>query len=215
MRLLFPLFLIFITATEADLIGKYQIDDEIMLDVLELKKDHTFEYISQDSIFPSQTITGNWSVRENLLILHHKTSIKERSAEYKEEVFQDSNDKVLIKVINENGEPEKGFEIKYFLNNQQSQVEKTNQDGLLQFNKYDMIKNENDLVQVEIVYFMYNSIVREKTTVNKNSDQIVLTIYSYPRVVERTLEYQFFIEEEKLISINAPFVSESRVYHKL
>jgi hypothetical protein len=66
------LFLVLLSSTVAaqtDLVGKYQINHDLLTDILQLKEDYTYEYISQSSPFPSQNYTGIWHIKDNKVIL--------------------------------------------------------------------------------------------------------------------------------------------------
>lgn len=201
--------------TSSEIIGKYQIESERSFDTLEIKKDGTYEYQSRgDSCWTWSDITGTWELKNGILILNHKYSFEEDATKYIENKNTISKGSTIFEIKDNYGKPITNFEIKYWCDNN-TQVKKTDKKGIIEFDKCDIIKNEDDIVGIGIKYLTHGKETTETTSVHKNSDRITLTINSEPKTIYKKEKYRFAVDNGKLKSIEFPYVEEVSTYKKL
>jgi hypothetical protein len=198
-----------------EIIGKYQIESKLSYDTLELKKDGTYEYESRgDSCWMWSDFSGTWELKNNELTLFHNYSFQEETTEYIEKLDKFSRDFVIFEVTDKNGKPISEFEVKYSINNE-TQSKKTDKNGIIKFDKYDIESGKNENVGIQIKYLTNGNETSESTTVNGNSDRITLRINDKPKTIEKREKYRFSYKNGILKSIEFPYVEETSTYKKL
>lgn len=198
-----------------EIIGKYQIESKLSYDTLELKKDGTYEYESRgDSCWMWSDFSGTWELKNDELRLFHNYSFQEETTEYIEKLDKFSRDYVIFKVTDKNGKPISEFEVKYSINNE-TQIKKTDKNGIIKFDKYDIESGKNENVGIQIKYLTNGNETSESTTVNGNSDKITLRINDKPKIIEKREKYRFAYKNGILKSIEFPYVEETSTYKKL
>ena len=198
-----------------EIIGKYQIESKLSYDTLELKKDGTYEYESRgDSCWMWSDFSGTWELKNNELTLFHNYSFQEETTEYIEKLDKFSRDFVIFEVTDKNGKPISEFEVKYSINNE-TQIKKTDKNGIIKFDKYDIESGKNENVGIQIKYLTNGNETSESTTVNGNSDRITLRINDKPKTIEKREKYRFSYKNGILKSIEFPYVEETSTYKKL
>jgi hypothetical protein len=199
-----------------EIIGKYQIESQRSFDTLELKKDGTYEYLSRgDSCWMWLDISGTWKLKSDQLTLYHKYSFQEETTEYIEESDKVSKDKVSFLVTNFDGVPIPEFEVNYSSEDDKTQTRKTDINGAIIFDKYDIVYNENDNVGIQIKYKINGNDTSESTSINRNSDRIILKINSKPKTIHKKEEYLFSFKNGILKSVDFRYVDEISTYNKL
>ncbi len=198
-----------------EIIGKYQIESKLSYDTLELKKDGTYEYESRgDSCWMWSDFSGTWELKNNELTLFHNYPFQEETTEYIEKLDKFSRDFVIFEVTDKNGKPLSEFEVKYSINNE-TQIKKTDKNGIIKFDKYDIESGKNENVGIQIKYLTNGNETSESTTVNGNSDRITLRINDKPKTIEKREKYRFSYKNGILKSIEFPYVEETSTYKKL
>ena len=202
--------------TSTEIIGKYQIESELSIDTLELKKDGTYEYQSRgDSCWTWSDFSGTWELKNNELTLFHNYSYQEETTEYIEKLDKFSRDYVIFEVTDNFGKAISEFEVKYSIRNKPAQIKKTDENGIIRFDKYDTENGGNDTVGIQIKYLTNGNETSESTTLNRNSDRIILRINSKPKTIEKNEKYRFEYTDGKLKSVEFPYVDETSTYKKL
>ena len=202
--------------TSNDIIGKYQIESKRSYDTLELKKDGTYEYHSLgDSCWTWSNFTGTWEIKSDLLILNHEYSIEEDCAKYFEKIEIPSKDFVTFVVLSINGEPIPNFEVKYSSINNKSQIKKTDENGIIIFDKYEIIYDKNDSVNIYIKFKTNELDTSVSNSVSRNSDRINLKINFQPKTIFKKKKYKFSYINKTLKSIEFEYVDETSTYKKL
>ncbi|AUC80734.1 hypothetical protein [Lacinutrix sp. Bg11-31] len=213
--LLLTLIFCLFNLNSSEIIGKYQIESNRAGDTLELKKDGTFEYESRgDSCYMWSDFSGTWELKNDELTLFHNYSFQEETTEYIEKLDKFSRDFVIFEVTDKNGKPISEFEVKYSINNE-TQIKKTDKNGIIKFNKYDIESGKNENVGIQIKYLTNGNETSESTTVNGNSDKITLRINDKPKTIEKREKYRFSYKNGILKSIEFPYVEETSTYKKL
>ncbi|NRD24909.1 hypothetical protein HNV10_16765 [Winogradskyella litoriviva] len=213
--LLLTLIFCLFNLNSSEIIGKYQIESNRAGDTLELKKDGTFEYESRgDSCYMWSDFSGTWELKNDELTLFHNYSFQEETTEYIEKLDKFSRDFVIFEVTDKNGKPISEFEVKYSINNE-IQIKKTDKNGIIKFNKYDIESGKNENVGIQIKYLTNGNETSESTTVNGNSDKITLRINDKPKTIEKREKYRFSYKNGILKSIEFPYVEETSTYKKL
>ena len=213
--LLLTLIFCLFNLNSSEIIGKYQIESNRAGDTLELKKDGTFEYESGgDSCYMWSDFSGTWELKNDELTLFHNYSFQEETTEYIEKLDKFSRDFVIFEVTDKNGKPISEFEVKYSINNE-TQIKKTDKNGIIKFNKYDIESGKNENVGIQIKYLTNGNETSESTTVNGNSDKITLRINDKPKTIEKREKYHFSFKNGILKSIEFPYVEETSTYKKL
>ncbi|EDM45077.1 hypothetical protein SCB49_03114 [unidentified eubacterium SCB49] len=198
-----------------EIIGKYQIESKLSYDTLELKKDGTYEYESRgDSCWMWSDFSGTWELKNDELTLFHNYSFQEETTEYIEILDEFSRDFVIFEVMDKNEKPISEFEVKYSINNE-TQIKKTDENGIIKFDKYDIDSGKNENVGIQIKYLTNGNETSESTTVNGNSDRITLRINDEPKTIEKREKYRFSYKNGILKSIEFPYVEEISTYKKL
>jgi hypothetical protein len=202
--------------TVTDIIGKYQIESELSYDTLEIKQDGTYEYQSRgDSCWTWTDITGTWELKGDLLILHHNFSYVESATEYIEKVNEVSEKHVTIDVKDNFGNPISDFEINYTSLDDKTQTKKTDKNGIVIFEKYDIVFNEGDTAGIHIQYEANGNETSESMFVDRLADRISIKINNQPKTIEKNEEYKFLVDKRNLKSIEFPYVGEISTYKKL
>jgi len=214
--LLLTFIFCFFNLTSTEIIGKYQIESKLSHDTLELKKDGTYEYQSRgDSCWTWSDITGTWELKNGILILNHNYSYEEEATKYVEKKDSVSKDFVIFEIKDVYGKPIPEFEIKYWCENNNTQIKKTNKKGIVKLDKCDVIKNEDDIVGIGIKYLTNGKETTETNSIYKNSDRVILSINNSPKTIEKKEKYRFAFDNGKLKSIEFPYVEEISTYKKL
>ncbi|WP_165749646.1 hypothetical protein [Cellulophaga sp. Z1A5H] len=214
--LLLTLIFCIFNLNSVEIIGKYQIENKLSYDTLELKKDGTYEYQSRgDSCWTWSDIIGTWELKDRILILNHNYSYEEDVTKYIEKKDSVSKSFVIFEIKDIYGKPISEFEIKYWCENDNTQIKKTDKKGIAKFDKCDLIKNEDDTVGIGIKYLTNGKETTETTSVYKNSDRVILSINSKPKTIDKKEKYRFSFDKGKLKSIEFPYVDEISTYKKL
>ena len=212
LTLIFCLFNLTIT----EIVGKYQIESKLSYDTLELKKDGTYEYESRgDSCYMWSDFSGTWELENDELTLYHNYSFEEETTRYIQKVDNVSKEFVTFVVKDKNGKPLSDFEVKYSSRNNKTQIKKTDRDGIIKFEKYDIVYDINDNVGIQIKYKTNGNETSQSTTVSRNSDRINLTINSEPKTIDKKEKYQFSYKNGIIKSIDFRYVDDISTYKKL
>ena len=199
-----------------EIIGKYQIESKLSYDTLELKKDGTYEYESRgDSCWMWSDFSGTWELKNDELTLYHNYSYEEETTEYIEKLDKFSRDFVIFEVTDKSGKPLSEFEVKYSINNYEAQIKKTDTNGIIKFDKYDIVSGGNENVGIQIKYLTNGNETSQSTTVNGNSDRIILRINSEPKTIDKKEKYLFSYKNGILKSVDFRYVEEISRYKKL
>lgn len=211
--LLLTLMLFLFNSPLTEIIGKYQIENENSFDTLELKKDGTYKYQSLgDSCWTWTDITGTWELKNGILILNHIYTYQESATTYIESIKPDLDD-IIFEVKDNFGKPIQDFEITYWCDNKQ--IRKTDENGIVGFEKCYQIQDAIEIVSVGIKYLINGYKTGEANQVYKKSNYIVLTINSEPKTINKKEKYRFEYINGKLKSIEFPYVDEMSTYRKL
>ena len=214
--LLLTLIFCLFNLTSTEIIGKYQIENERSGDTLELKKDGTYEYQSRgDSCWTWSDFSGTWELKNNELTLFHNYSYQEETTEYIEKLDKFSRDFVIFEVTDKNGKPISEFEVKYSISNNEPQIKQTDTNGIIKFKKYDIVSGGNENVGIQIKYLTNGNETSESTTLNRNSDRIILRINSEPKTIDKKEKYLFSFKSGILKSVDFRYVVENSTYKKL
>jgi len=214
--LLLTLIFCLFNLTTTEIIGKYQIESNRSGDTLELKKDGTYEYKSRgDSCYMWSDFSGTWELKNDELTLFHNYSYQEETTEYIEKLDKFSRDFVIFEVTDKNGKPISEFEVKYSIRNKEPQIKKTDKKGIIKFNKYNNVSGENENVGIQIKYLTNGNETSESTTLNRNSDRIILRINSEPKTIDKKEKYLFSYKNGILKSVDFRYVEEISTYKKL
>ena len=214
--LLLTLIFCLFNLTSTEIIGKYQIENERSGDTLELKKDGTYEYQSRgDSCWTWSDFSGTWELKNDELTLFHNYSYQEETTEYIEKLDKFSRDFVIFEVTDKNGKPISEFEVKYSISNNEPQIKQTDTNGIIKFKKYDIVSGGNENVGIQIKYLTNGNETSESTTLNRNSDRIILRINSEPKTIDKKEKYLFSFKSGILKSVDFSYVDEISTYKKL
>ena len=214
--LLLTLIFCFFNLTTSEIIGKYQIESKRSGDTLELIKDGTYKYESRgDSCYMWSDFSGTWELKNDELTLYHNYSYQEKTTEYIEKLDEFSRDFVIFEVTDENGKPISQFEVKYSSRNKEPQIKKTDKNGIIRFDKYDAENGGNETVGIKIKYLINGNETSESTTLNRNSDRIILRINSEPKTIEKKEKYLFTYKNGILKSVDFRYVDKINTYKKL
>jgi hypothetical protein len=214
--LLLTLIFCLFNLTTSEIIGKYQIESKRSGDTLELKKDGTYEYESRgDSCYMWSDFSGTWELKNDELTLFHNYSYQEETTEYIEKLDKFSRDFVIFEVTDKSGKPLSEFEVKYSISYNKSQIKKTDKNGIIKFNKYGIVSGGNENVGIQIKYLTNGNETSQSTTVNGNSDRIILRINSEPKTIEKKEKYLFSYKNGILKSVDFRYVNEISTYKKL
>jgi hypothetical protein len=213
--LLTLLFCIF-NLTTTEIIGKYQIESKRSIDTLELKEDGTYEYQSRgDSCWTWSDINGTWKLKGDILILHHEYSYVESASEYIEKIDEVSKEIVRIDIKDNFGKPKVDFVVNYSSVDRKTQTKKTDKNGIVVFDKYDIVYNEKDRAGIKIKYAENGNESSENRSVDRLSDRISIRINNQPETVEKNEEYRFSVDNGVIKSIEFRYVDEVSTYKKL
>ncbi len=214
--LLLTLIFCLFNLTTSEISGKYQIESKRSGDTLELKKDGTYEYESRgDSCWMWSDFSGTWELKNDELTLFHNYSFEEDTTEYIQKVDDVSKDFVTFVVKDKYGKPLSDFEVKYSSRNNEIQIKKTNTNGIIKFDKYEVVYDKNDVVGIQIKYKTNGNETSQSTTVSRNSDRINLTINSEPKTINKKEKYRFSYKNGIIKSIDFRYVDEISTYKKL
>ncbi|AXT54654.1 hypothetical protein D1815_02380 [Aquimarina sp. AD1] len=218
MKTPFLIFILyFLNLTTVEIVGKYQIENDLSFDTLELKDDGTYEYLSRgDSCWTWSDIKGIWELKEDVLILHHNYSYVENATEYIEQTDEISKDFVIVQIKDNFGKSISDFEVNYSsIDWKKKQTKKTDENGIVKFDKYGVIYNKNDSASIQIKYLENGKESSESAVVERNSDRITININSEPKTIHKREKYSFEFKKGKLKSIEFPYVDEISSYKKL
>lgn len=215
MKTLLLTFIIYLfNLNMTDIVGTYQIESKRSGDTLELKKDGTFEYQSRGgSCWTWKDITGTWELKNRILILNHSYSYQEEATKFVEEIMENLDNTVTFEVKDNFGKPIPDFELKYWCDN--NQINKTDINGVMKFNKCSKIENDEETVSVGIKYLTHGNETGQSSQVYKKSNHITLSINSEPKTIFKKEKYSFEYTNGKLKSIEFPYVGETSTYKKL
>ena len=214
--LLLTLIFCLFNLTTSEIIGKYQIESERSFDTLELKKDRTYEYQSRgDSCYKWFEFSGTWELKNGKLTLHRNYTFDEKSTEYIEETDSISKSFMTFKVKDKLGNTISDFEIKYWCENENEKIKKTDQFGIAKFDKCKDLNSENKTVGIGIKYLTNGNETTSTFSVYKETDQIILSINDEPKTITEKVEYEFSYDNGIITSIEFPHVTEKSTYKKL
>ncbi|SDF27522.1 hypothetical protein SAMN05421636_1462 [Pricia antarctica] len=154
-------------------------------------------------------------MKNDELILYHNYSYEEETTEYIEKLDKFSRDFVIFEVTDKSGKPLSEFEVKYSISYNKSQIKKTDKNGIIKFDKYDIVSGGNENVGIQIKYLTNGNETSQSTTVNGNSDRIILRINSEPKIIDKKEKYLFSYKNGILKSVNFRYVNEISTYKKL
>ncbi|WP_299123870.1 hypothetical protein [uncultured Winogradskyella sp.] len=214
--LLLTLIFCILNLINPEIIGKYQIESELSFDTLELKEDGTFEYKSQgDSCWTWSEFSGLWELKGDSLILRRKYSFFEKATSFLEKTDIKNSDNVTFEVKDNSGNPISNFEIKYWCQNENEQIQKTDQNGFAEFNKCSKIEDDYDSAGIGIEFLNSGNKTTVTSSILKKSNRIYLTLNFKPKEINKTVEYSFLYKNGILTTIDFPYVTETSAYKKL
>jgi hypothetical protein len=202
--------------TGTKIIGKYQIESKLSYDTLQLKRNGTYKYQSRgDSCWTWTDIKGMWELKSDTLILYHNYSYVENATEFIEKIDEVSKQLVTIDVKDNFGKSISEFEVIYLCTNGKIQTKKTDENGIVVFDKYTPVDEDVEFVGIEIKYKINGSDASNIRYVDNLSDQISISINSQPKTIEKNEEYNFLVSYGALRSIEFPYVEKMSTYKKL
>uniref|UniRef100_UPI00404A94F9 hypothetical protein n=1 Tax=Gelidibacter sp. TaxID=2018083 RepID=UPI00404A94F9 len=214
--LLLTLIFCLFNLTTSEIIGKYQIESERSFDTLDLKKDGTYEYQSRgDNCYTWFEFSGTWELKKDKLTLHRNYTFDEESTEYVEKTDSISKSFMTFKVRDKLGNTISDFEIKYWCENENERIKKTDQFGIAKFDKCKDINSQNKTVGIGIKYLTNGNETTSTFSVYKETDQIILSINDEPKTITEKVEYEFSYDNGIITSIEFPHVTKKSTYKKL
>ncbi|WP_282088916.1 hypothetical protein [Aquimarina algiphila] len=202
LTLIFTLFLI---SFSNELIGTYQIIDEINEDILEIKKDGTYTYKERgDSCWLWNDFSGEWELKNETLTLSHLLKTTEDEFEITEVSNSKSKDSITIMIRLKNGNPISGIKLEYYSADEKTyQSSQTDVNGALKFVKNDIIYSDNDVSFIDIVDMIENKEVSTRLISSRNADEISIFVNIDPKPITKNLKHKFKFENGLLISLES------------
>tara|TARA_B100000508_G_C11364884_1_gene230758 strand:- start:48 stop:707 length:660 start_codon:yes stop_codon:yes gene_type:complete len=215
--LLTLMFLILIPNPQK-IVGTYKIIDELSDDTLELKKNGNYIYKERgDSCWTWYDFEGKWEIADGNLILIDKREYEEETSSIKEIENEKPSNKIIVKVITIDNKPISDFALKLKSTDYRvkPQIDSTNQSGIAEFEKFDIVYNELDNSSLSFKYKVNESEISSNTVVWRNSDSIYLTLNYNPKIIKETLKHIFEIDKNELILTKSESLIEGKKYKKL
>ena len=215
--LLTLLFLILIPNPEK-IAGTYQIIDELSDDTLELKNNGNYVYKERgDSCWTWYDFDGKWEIIDSSLTLIDKREYEEETSSIKEIENEKPSNKIIVKVITIDNKPISNFALTLKSTDYkiEPQIHSTNQDGIAEFEKFDIVYNEFDNSSLSFKYKVNESEISSNSVVWRNSDSIYLTLNYNPKIIKETLKHIFEIDKDELILTKSESLIEGKKYKKL
>ena len=215
--LLTLLFLILIPNPEK-IAGTYQIIDELSDDTLELKNNGNYVYKERgDSCWTWYDFDGKWEIIDSSLTLIDKREYEEETSSIKEIENEKPSNKIIVKVITIDNKPISNFALTLKSTDYkiEPQIHSTNQDGIAEFEKFDIVYNEFDNSSLSFKYKVNESEISSNSVIWRNSDSIHLTLNYNPKIIKETLKHIFEIDKDELILTKSESLIEGKKYKKL
>ena len=200
------------------IVGTYKIIDELSDDTLELKKNGNYIYKERgDSCWTWYDFEGKWEIADGNLILIDKREYEEETSSIKEIENEKPSNKIIVKVITIDNKPISDFALKLKSTDYRvkPQIDSTNQSGIAEFEKFDIVYNELDNSSLSFKYKVNESEISSNTVVWRNSDSIYLTLNYNPKIIKETLKHIFEIDKNELILTKSESLIEGKKYKKL
>ena len=211
------MFLILIPNPEK-IAGTYQIIDELSDDTLELKNNGNYVYKERgDSCWTWYDFDGKWEIIDGSLTLIDKREYEEETSSIKEIENEKPSSKIIVKVITIDNKPISNFALTLKSTDYkiEPQIHSTNQDGIAEFEKFDIVYNECDNSSLSFKYKVNESEISSNSVVWRNSDSIYLTLNYNPKIIKETLKHIFEIDKDELILTKSESLIEGKKYKKL
>ncbi|AUC77447.1 hypothetical protein [Olleya sp. Bg11-27] len=211
------MILIFIPNTE-NVIGTYQIVDELNEDTLELNSNGTFTYKERgDSCWAWFDFSGNWQQEKNSITLNHTNIYTESSTDFQNEFYEKPTDSIKIQLVSADKKPLENIEIKYKPRNYkiESKYGKTNSNGIVTFKKFDIEYDDDDVTHISFNYLLKGKEASVSSSSYRNVDKVLVTINEFPKEITEHLEHKFEVENEVLILKQSEWLPENKKYKKL
>tara|TARA_R110000751_G_C13754054_1_gene478598 strand:+ start:55 stop:714 length:660 start_codon:yes stop_codon:yes gene_type:complete len=215
--LLTLMFLILIPNPEK-IAGTYRIIDELSDDTLELKKNGNYIYKERgDSCWTWYDFDGKWEIIDGNLTLIDKREYEEETSSIKEIENEKPSNKIIVKVITIDNKPISNFALKLKSTDYkiEPQIHSTNQNGIAEFEKFDIVYNEFDNSSLSFKYKVNESEISSNTVIWRNSDSIYLTLNYNPKIIKETLKHIFEIDKDELVLTKSESLIEGKKYKKL
>lgn len=215
--LLTLMFLILIPNPEK-IAGTYQIIDELSDDTLELKNNGNYVYKERgDSCWTWYDFDGKWEIIDSSLTLIDKREYEEETSSIKEIENEKPSNKIIVKVITIDNKPISNFALTLKSTDYkiEPQIHSTNQDGIAEFEKFDIVYNEFDNSSLSFKYKVNESEISSNSVIWRNSDSIHLTLNYNPKIIKETLKHIFEIGKDELILTKSESLIEGKKYKKL
>ncbi|WP_298549246.1 hypothetical protein [uncultured Aquimarina sp.] len=198
-------FAFFLISFPNEIIGTYQIIDDINWDILEIKKDGTYTYKERgDSCWLWNDFSGEWELKNEILTLSHVLKTTEDEFEIKELHNSKSKDSITIMVNLKNGKPIPGIKLEYYSADEKNyQSGQTDLNGALKFVKNSIIYSDNDDSFIDIVGVINNKEVSTRLISSRNSDEISIFVNIDPKPITKNLKHKFKFENGLLISLES------------
>ncbi|MFD1015022.1 hypothetical protein [Winogradskyella rapida] len=215
--LLTLMFLILIPNPEK-IVGTYQIIDELSDDTLELKNNGNYVYKERgDSCWTWYDFDGKWEIIDSSLTLIDKREYEEETSSIKEIENEKPSNKIIVKVITIDNKPISNFALTLKSTDYkiEPQIHSTNQDGIAEFEKFDIVYNEFDNSSLSFKFKVNESEISSNSVIWRNSDSIHLTLNYNPKIIKETLKHIFEIDKDELILTKSESLIEGKKYKKL
>jgi len=219
MKPTFILIISFLLFSDSNnIVGIYEIIDEINSDTLELKNNGTYIYKERgDSCWMWNDFTGKWEFKNNILTIFETQKYEESSSDLEEIFFETPNDSIEITVKSKLGEPISNFTIQYqtYLQWLKNYNGTTDKNGIVKFKKYGIEYIEHDELFLKFKYKVNNQEVSVRHSANQNSDRIIITLNFSPDSITNHFEHKFKFIEKRLISLQSERLTIGKEYKKL
>jgi len=199
-----------------DLIGTYQIIDELSGDTLELRKNETFTYKERgDSCWTWLDLNGKWKVQEGTLILTEELKYIESSVQTQTVEVDKPNDSIVVFARSIENIPVQSMVVKNisYENYKIFQVDSVSKNGVFKFRKYDMSNTQSYAAYVS--YTMNNKEIIGNLSVKPNTDTVNIVLNKKPKFIYETRTHSFNIFEQQLVLKKSNSLIEGTRYKKL
>ena len=199
-----------------DLIGTYQIIDELSADTLELRKNGTFTYKDRgDSCWTWADLNGKWKVQKGILILTEEIKYIESSVQAQTIEVDKPNDSIVVFARSIENIPLPNMVVKYISYDDYKifQVDSVSKNGIFKFRKYDMGNTQTYAAHVS--YTIKDKEIIGNLSVKPNTDSVNIVINKNPKFINETRTHSFNIFEQQLVLKKSNSLIEGTRYKKL
>lgn len=199
-----------------DLIGTYQIVDELSADTLEVRKDGTFTYKERgDSCWTWFDMNGKWKTQEGILILTEEIKYIESSVQTQTIEVDRPNDSIVVFARSIENIPVRNMVVKYisYDDYKKFQVDSASENGMFKFRKYKM--NNKQSYAAHVSYAINDKEIIGNISVKPTTDSVNIILNKNPKLINETRTHTFNIFELQLILKKSDALIEGARYIKL